>query len=63
MTKTAVVVAGMEEQKAQVTDTALYDEEHKKGPRDVNDVSWAVGKFFLVHVIFWLLMKFLDINY
>jgi hypothetical protein len=49
----------MEEWKVQVTDTALYDKEHKKGPRDV-DISWAIGKFFfLVQFIFLLLTKIL----
>ena len=48
-----------EEQKVQVTDQVPYDEEHKKGPRDIN-ISWAVDKF---HFIFLSLTKFLDINY
>ena len=26
--------------------------ERKRGPRDVNDVSWAVGKFFLILISF-----------
>ena len=31
----------------------------EKGPRDiVNDISWSVGKFFLVHFIFLLLTMF-----
>jgi hypothetical protein len=38
-----------------VMDTAPYNEEHKKGPTDVINVSWAIGKFFLVHFIFLLL--------
>jgi hypothetical protein len=34
----------MEEQKVQVTDTAPYNKEHKKGPRDVivGKVYWEV---------------------
>ena len=43
-----------EERKVQAMDTAPYDEEPKKGPRDVDVVSWAVGKFFLVHFIFFV---------
>ena len=23
-------------------------QQHKKGPRDINDVSWATGKFFFI---------------
>ena len=43
---------------------ATYDEGHKKGPRDVDDIPWAIGKFFfLIHFIFLLLTKLLDINY
>ena len=51
-----------EEWKVQAMDPAPYNEECKKGPRDIN-ISWAVGKFFLFHFIFLSLTKFLVINY
>jgi hypothetical protein len=64
MTKTAAAgTMRTEEWKAQATDTAPYDEERKKGPRDVVDVSWAVGKFFFISFHFFVANKVLDINY
>ena len=45
-----------EERKSQATDPAPYDEERKKGPRDVN-VSWAVGKFFFISFHFFVTNK------
>jgi hypothetical protein len=48
-----------QEQQGQATDTAPYDEEHKKGPRDVNNVSWAIGKFFSCSFQFFVTNKVL----
>ena len=42
-----------EERKVQAIDTAPYNEEHKKGPRDVVNISWAIDKFFL-HFFFFV---------
>ena len=34
------------------TDTVLYDKDIKKGPRDIDDVSWAIGKFLFLFFSF-----------
>ena len=31
-------------------------QQHKKGPRDINDVSWATGKLFLLLITFFFLL-------
>jgi hypothetical protein len=52
-----------QEQKVLATDTELYDEEHKKGPKKHWQHLLGHRPVFLVHFIFLLLTKFLDINY
>jgi hypothetical protein len=58
-TGTTKIAAAVGNEEAQAKDAA----HNKNGPRDVIDVSWAVGKFLCYSFHFLVLTKFPGINY